>query len=251
MARPFLTARWTNLAIVTYAVPPSLLEPRLPPGLELDTRDGEAFVSLVAFDFCDTRVFGCRWPGYCNFPELNLRYYVRCGADRGVMFIREFVRQRLICWVANVWYCENYRAAPTVSTVRDEPERVTMELRLTYGGEGHGLAVTGRKPAVVPPENSVEHFFKEQRYGYGVDRRGRAVRYEVRHPVWKTYPVESYQVEFDWGLVYGPEWKLLHSRLPCSVLLAAGSEVVVFPKSLCQAAHGNHVYPSICRKTIG
>src|SRR6266568_5120078 len=46
--RPFLTARWSNLAILTWEVPPALLEPHLPAGLELDRRDGAAFASLVA-----------------------------------------------------------------------------------------------------------------------------------------------------------------------------------------------------------
>src|SRR5882672_8618368 len=87
----FLTARWTNLFLATYAVPQELLRPRLPPGLDLDLRDGQAFVSLVAFDFLDTRVLGVPWPGYRNFPELNLRFYVRHGERRGVVFVREYV----------------------------------------------------------------------------------------------------------------------------------------------------------------
>src|SRR2546423_13280170 len=98
--RPFLTARWSKLFLATYAVPPALLRPRLAAGLELDTRDGQAFVSLVAFDFLDTRVLGVPWPGFRDFAELNLRFYVRRGADRGVMFVREFVPQRLVAWMA-------------------------------------------------------------------------------------------------------------------------------------------------------
>src|SRR5213075_3299402 len=72
-----------------------LLERRLPPGLELDTRDGRAFASLVAFDFLDTRVLGVPWPGYRDFTELNLRFYVHRGLERGVVFVREFVPHRL------------------------------------------------------------------------------------------------------------------------------------------------------------
>ena len=49
---PFLTARWHNLFLATYRVPPALLEP----GLSLDLRGGSAFVSVVAFEFLDTRV---------------------------------------------------------------------------------------------------------------------------------------------------------------------------------------------------
>ena len=60
---PFLTAGWRDLVLVTYAVPPEALAPHLPPGCEPDLREGKAFVSLVAFDFVDTRVLGVRWPG--------------------------------------------------------------------------------------------------------------------------------------------------------------------------------------------
>ena len=79
MPRPFLTAEWRNLFLATYAVPPSLLQPRLPPGLELDTRDGDAFVSLVAFQFCNTRVLGVSWPGYRNFADAKLHWVVAPG----------------------------------------------------------------------------------------------------------------------------------------------------------------------------
>ena len=111
MSRPFLTAEWRNLFLATYAVPPSLLEARLPPGLALDTRDGHAFVSLVAFEFLNTRVLGVPWPGYRNFAELNLRFYVHRtlptrAVERGVVFVREFVPQRLVAGMARWLYNE-------------------------------------------------------------------------------------------------------------------------------------------------
>src|SRR5450432_3678461 len=88
MKKPFLTARWTNLAMLTYRLDPALLQPFVPPGCSLDLIDGSAFASLVAFDFSDTRVFGIQWPGFINFPEINLRFYVRhhdqTGEHRGV-----------------------------------------------------------------------------------------------------------------------------------------------------------------------
>ena len=53
--RPFLTARWSNLAILTWEVAPALLEAHLPMGLELDRRDGAVFASLVKEDDVDSR----------------------------------------------------------------------------------------------------------------------------------------------------------------------------------------------------
>jgi len=43
--RPFLSARWERLCLITYAVDPKRLAPLLHPELELDTIDGQAFVS--------------------------------------------------------------------------------------------------------------------------------------------------------------------------------------------------------------
>ena len=74
--RPFLTARWTDVVLANYRVPPALLRPYVPPGAELDTPDGEPdlhLLSLVAFEFAGTRVRGGRVPPPKRSPEVTLR----------------------------------------------------------------------------------------------------------------------------------------------------------------------------------
>ena len=84
--RPFLTARWTDLVILNYEVPPAVVLPLVPRGTELDIWQGQALVSLVGFLFTDTRVHGLAIPGHRHFEEVNLRFYVRrrvaSAADR-------------------------------------------------------------------------------------------------------------------------------------------------------------------------
>lgn len=223
----FLSARWTNLFLATYAVPEELLRPQLPAGLDLDRRDGQCFASLVAFDFLDTRVLGVPWPGYRNFPELNLRFYVRHGEQRGVMFVREFVPLRLVAFMARTLYNEPYLATPMTSTVKDEPEFVRVEHRIDYGGRSHRLSATGSKPGFTPTADSVEHFFKEHEWGFGVVR-GRLMRYRVNHPIWQVYPVREFEVDVDWATLYGPEWSVMQGAKPMSTILAAGSPVTVY-----------------------
>lgn len=232
MSRPFLTARWCNLFLANYPVPAALLKPRLPPGLFLDERDGSPYVSLVAFEFLDTRVFGISWPGYRNFPELNLRFYVRQGNERGVVFVREFVPQRLTAWMARTLYNEPYVATPMNRKVETTATTIQAEYGLHYAGRWHAIKVTGRLPAYTPDENSVEHFFKEEHWGFGVTRGGELLRYQVGHPVWDVYPVQDYQIDLDWGDVYGPEWKFLQKTQPESAVLAVGSAITVSPKGV-------------------
>jgi uncharacterized protein YqjF (DUF2071 family) len=231
MARPFLTARWRNLFLANYAVPSSLLEARLPPGLAVDTRDGTAYVSLVAFQFLDTRVFGVGWPGYRNFPEVNLRFYVRDGRERGVVFVREFVPHALTAWMARSLYNEPYRAVPMTMDVQDRDDGVRAEYRLREAGRWHAITVAGKHPAFTPPEHSAEHFFKEEHWGFGTSRKGALLRYQVGHPIWEVYKVESFAIDLDWGAVYGPDWAFLGREQPSSTVFAVGSAITVSPKS--------------------
>lgn len=228
--RAFLTAQWQHLILANYAVPEELLKPRLPPGLELDRRDGQCWASLVAFQFLDTRVFGTAWPGYRRFPEWNLRFYVTDGERRGVSFVREFVPRRLIAWIARWIYNEPYRAARMTTKVAHAAETVTADYTVNWGGRTHSLSATGAKPAVRPDSDSTEHFFKEHSWGYCMSRGGKLVRYEVNHPEWDVYPVREFRADVDWGLLYGPEWACMNDAKPANVVLAKGSTVCVYPK---------------------
>jgi uncharacterized protein YqjF (DUF2071 family) len=229
--RPFLTARWCNLILANYPVPEDLLRPRLPPGLDLDTRDGRSWASLVAFQFLDTRVLGIGWPGYRHFPEWNLRFYVRQGDRRGVCFVREFVPRRLVAALARVIYNEPYRSARMTMDVRDAADVVTAAYTVSWGGRTHTLRAVGARPAVRPGPDSADHFFKEHAWGFGTGRRGALLRYEVSHPEWDVYPVRDFAADVDWGTLYGPEWAVMNGTEPASVVLAAGSAVSVYPKS--------------------
>ena len=227
---PFLTATWSNLCILTYPVPPELLADRVPPDLELDTRDGEAFVSLVAFQFTDTRVWGIGWPGFRNFPEVNLRFYVRRGDRRGVVFIRELVPQPFVAWMAGVFYHEPYESTPMECDVERDDGRLSVEHRWSHGGELHRVRIEAEDDPYLPDESTDAHYFKEHQWGFGLDGDANTHVYEVHHPVWETYPVERVDLDVDWDEVYGPEFDVLRKREPTSVVLAKGSPVDVFSK---------------------
>lgn len=221
--RPFLTAKWLNLLLVTWKVPDELLTARLPPGLELDRFEGSALVSLVAFDFVDTRAWGIPWPTMINFPELNLRFYVRTPkGERGVCFVREYVPSPLLAAAARTLYNEPYRGVP-----------------YRKDGAAHVLEVDGREQRIAwategelhtPPAVSAAHFLKEHSHGFGHSRSGELLRYRVDHPVWRTWPKVEPDLDVDTGLLYGAEWSSLATTAPWSVVAAEGSAISVFPK---------------------
>ena len=228
--RSFLAARWCNLILANFPVPEELLRPLVPPGCELDRRDGACWASIVGFQFLGTRVLGVGWPGFRNFPEWNLRFYVTHNGARGVSFVREFVPQRTVATMARVLYNEPYRAARMSMAVTEQPAALTATYTVKWGRRIHSLSATGAKPAVRPMPDSTEHWFKEHAWGFGTSRRGKLIRYEVNHPEWDVYPIQTFACDVDWALLYGPEWAPMNGVQPASVVLAAGSEISVYPK---------------------
>ena len=97
------------------------------------------------------------------------------------------------------------------------------------GGRPHTIRATALDDAWRPEPDSTEHWFKEHQWGFGRDRAGRALVYQVRHPIWDVNTVRSVDLDVDFGAVYGPEWAFLKDTPPVHFAWAVGSEVAVYP----------------------
>ena len=209
---------------MTYTIDPSALQLHLPPGLQLDFWEGKAIVSLVGFRFLNTRIMGLRVPFWGSFPEVNLRFYVRRGERRGVVFIKEIVPYGPVAWVARTLYNENYYSMPMASGVSDGPK---AEYRWQFEGRENRLSVTAKGLPRLPEDDSLDTFIVEHHWGYSRSRGGGCMEYEVERPPWRTYPVGSYEMDVDVARMYGPEFAEALSQPPLSIVLAEGSRVSV------------------------
>src|SRR5689334_4258640 len=112
----FLSAEWRKLIMANYEADPSILNKYLPARTELDEWQGKHYLSLVGFMFLNVKVKGIKIPFHVNFPEVNLRMYVRYKEKnewrRGVVFINEFVPKPAITFVANTLFHERYVTFP-------------------------------------------------------------------------------------------------------------------------------------------
>ena len=223
----FLSAQWHNLILCNYPVNDVILKPYLPMGCKLDDFENRAFVSLVAFQFLNTNVFGFKWPGLTHFFEVNLRFYIRLGDQRGVCFIREYVPSRIIAGVARVTYNEPYKYAPISGTISKTQEQINVLYQLTSNSKSMLLDVTAKNSPHLPLPNSMEHFFKEHELGVGRSRAGKTLTYKVNHPYWEIYPIVNTKIKVDWEL-FEPQFNFLNQQEPHSVILAKGSKIEVF-----------------------
>jgi uncharacterized protein YqjF (DUF2071 family) len=232
MSSTFLTAEWRNLIMAQYAVEPATLARWLPAGTELDFYQGRCYVSLVGFLFDRVRVKGVPIPFHTNFEEVNLRFYVRrVAADgttkRGVVFIREFVPRHAITFIAKTLYEEPYATLLMRHSIAQTAAALSVSYDWKHRESWSSLAVTA-SPAPLPISvDSEEEFLTEHYWGYTKRTRGATSEYEVRHPRWLIYPIESFSVKADFAALYGSGFALLNGREPDSVLLAEGSAVGV------------------------
>ena len=146
--KPFLTARWSPLAMLNYLVDPGILMPYVPVGTELDSFESRSFVSMVGLLFHDARVWGMSIPWHRHFPEVNLRFYVRRYIDgewrRGVVFIKEIVPRRTVSFVARSLYEEKFVRLPVRNTVEprvnDPNTPGHVEFQWRFANAWHRLA---------------------------------------------------------------------------------------------------------------
>src|SRR5262245_8742164 len=79
--------RWSRISFLHWPCDPSLLQSRLPAGLQVDTFEDNGWIGLTPFELEGLRPpFLPPVPWLSDFPEMNLRTYVRGPAGRGIWF---------------------------------------------------------------------------------------------------------------------------------------------------------------------
>lgn len=234
--RTFLSAEWRWLAVLNYEIDPALLQPYVPRGVELDfDARGKTYVSLVGFLFQNTRVLGWSLPGYRDFEELNLRFYVvRKGAGeprRGVVFIKELVPRIAISTIARAWYNENYHTVPMRHDVTpgDAVAKIapTAQYEFLVRGAWNKIRVTTHPEPKLLELDSHEAFILEHYWGYCRQRNGGTIEYRVNHPSWMVWPGAEAELDCDFANLYGEPFTPVLSRRADSVFIANGSPVTV------------------------
>jgi len=229
-----MTTEWRAVLAVTYPADESLLEPYLPPGCQIDRLEGSPRVSIVAFQFRHTRVAGVPVPGHVNFPEINLRFYVRISGERAVVFIREFISRPAIALTAKIFYNEPYRTirmrdwliAPTIWNDS------RLGVRHRFGPGLRNRLEAWADPVAEPPaSDSAAYWLTHHEFGVGRGHDGRVSRYRVVHDVWALHAVRDLRVEVDFAALYGTQWGYLADAEPSHVTLAAGSPVQIYSPS--------------------
>jgi uncharacterized protein YqjF (DUF2071 family) len=228
---------WLDVLFLHWSVPVAELRPHVPLPLEIDTREGLSWVSLVLFRL-KTRPW---WlPFYfplANTTEVNFRTYVRCGDQPGIYFLSMHAHNRLAVWFARWLTPFPYRLGP-VSYTRSGEDFLLAEgndpapLRIHPTGDAIETAVgsleewlTERYTAFAEQGPHVQPVYSRVGSGESIQPGNRIVEAPVRHPRWHLRTVEIVAA----GSRTGPWWTLAPARPPDLLHFSTGVQAKFGP----------------------
>jgi uncharacterized protein len=184
--RPWvMTQTWHDLLFAHWPLDSQEVRSRVPREFELDLIDGDAWVGIVPFHMTNVAPRGIpSLPGVSEFPELNVRTYVRVADRPGIYFFSldagSSLAVRAARWLLNLPY---YTASMTVTSrgnaIDFESRRGrgdgAAEFRATYQPSG---------PPFTSKPGSLEYFLTERYCLYHLHHHGGPYRLEIHHPRW-------------------------------------------------------------------
>lgn len=182
-----MAQRWERPLFLHWRIERAALRPHVPAGLDIQERDGSAWVSIVPLHMAHMHL---RWlppvVHLSHFGEINVRTYVAHHGRPGVFFLRILAANR-ICSLIGRWVFDSpYEDAP-VSCNETGGEVVAQ------GGAGNRRLRAAYRPTGdrwTPAAGSLDLFLAERYAMYVVRRRGGLAMGEVAHSPWELRAAE-------------------------------------------------------------
>jgi len=196
-----MTQRWNDLLFAHWPVSSAQIEALLPDGVEPDLFQGSAWLGVVPFWLDRIKMRGFpSIPGMRNFPDLNVRTYVRDvhTGTPGMYFFSLDATNLLAVAIAHTFFHLPYHWAEMSLDQRSEREFSFYSRRrftkhpVIFQARYRGLGPT-RKVAEAR-NGSLEYFLMERSSLFTRNRDGQATRSSLHHVPW---PLEDAEAEIE------------------------------------------------------
>lgn len=177
---------WHDLAFFHWPVDCAALRPHVPPPLEIDLFENQAWLAIVPFWMSRIRLRGLPpLPFISHFAELNVRTYVRHRGRSGVLFLTLDAPIAAMNAIARRWYHLPYRRAQ-MSVRRCNGNGISFESHRTERGDSAEFVADYAPIASVhySRTQTLEHWLTERYCLFAPTPAGRVVTAEIHHSLW-------------------------------------------------------------------
>jgi uncharacterized protein len=176
--------QWDHVLFCHWRYPPDVVRRIVPDDLDIDVRDGSAWVSVVPLRLSHIHLRDLpSIPYLTHFAELNVRTYVTRHDQPGVWFLSIDAANSACSWIGRCIFHAPYHNA-AVSLAGEGP--------CDFASDREGAQFAARYEPTgdpFPPEPDSLELFLAERYGmYVRTRTGRVLWGAVRHDPWVLQP---------------------------------------------------------------
>lgn len=220
--------KWRDLLFIHWTISPDVLRPLLPPTLEVDLFDGQAWLGLVPFAMRGVRPW---WspsiPGVSNFLETNVRTYVIRDGEPGVWFFSLDAANSLAVRIARSrWALPYFRSR---MSLRKSGNQISYAGNRLWPEPSDAMYTIDAELSSISPdvaqEGTLEHFLVERYLLFAESKRGPILRGQVHHKPYKYQPATITRLEETLSTAAGLP--------PCDdiahVCFSPGVDVEIFP----------------------
>ena len=224
---PSVYQRWHDLLFAHWPIDAKVLLALIPPSLQVDTFENQAWIGVVPFWMSGIRQRGMpALPYLSRFPEINVRTYVTDGEKPGVWFLSLDAANILAVKAARKYFCLPYYHARMQCQVNEN--------RVEYCSK--------RVHANIPPaefrgsyapidevqfaqKDSLEYWLAERYCLYTTNKSSDVCRAEIHHAPW---PLQRAKAEIDVNTMASAAGTLLPNVAPL-LHFSKLQEVAIWP----------------------
>ena len=181
---------WNDVVFLHWKVDTNELTRWVPRELEIESYDGNAWVSVVAFSMENVRLRNFpAFPPISNFHEINIRTYVRHNGKSGVYFLSIEGAKLPSCKIARTMSGLPYKYSPMKRTIG------YFQSKNIQSGSKFNLEYS--KGGVMENKEALDIWLTE-RYALFQDTRLGVTEFEIHHVPWKVLNFDSLELDINY-----------------------------------------------------
>ena len=216
-AKPWtIYQEWNKAIFLHWEVDAEVIQAMLPKALDVDTINGKAWVSIVAFDMNNVKLRHLPKPPYISdFQEINIRTYVVCKGKPSVYFFSMEANNKLSCKLIKQISKFPYRFS---EMNRSETSYTSKNDNLK---ESFKVEYTLDDALVVKDETDL---WLTERYAVFQDYKNKIIEYDVHHIPWPMQNIICTSI-----MVNYPRFAFLNNT-PDKIHYSGGVQVLTWDK---------------------